>query len=182
MSSRESTPQAVLRENQFSPADVIRILRENQWLNSEPSLEQAAWCERAATYLGPHCKEEQELKSLLALIFHYDPKEVLTQTDSHVVLSRYAARDVLRQLALQLLDGNSLTPERFHEVVTVLKASLDIRGRELFHPLRLALAGRSGEGDLDRVILLLDEASVLRFSVPVKSARARIVEFCSVFV
>ena len=54
----------------------------------------------------------------------------------------------------------------------------DLRGRELFHPLRLALAGRSGEGELDRVILLLDDAASLPFAVPVKSARARILEFC----
>jgi hypothetical protein len=49
----------------------------------------------------------------------------------------------------------------------------------LFHPIRLALAGRAGEGELDRVILLLDEAAALPCSVPVKSARTRILEFCS---
>jgi len=49
----------------------------------------------------------------------------------------------------------------------------------LFHPIRLALTGRSGEGALDRVILLLDSAAVLAFAVPVKSARTRVLEFCS---
>ena len=44
---------------------------------------------------------------------------------------------------------------------------------------RLALAGRAGEGELDRVILLLDEAAALSFAAPVKSARVRILEFCS---
>ena len=43
----------------------------------------------------------------------------------------------------------------------------------------LALAGRAGEGELDRVILLLDEAAGLSFTVPVKSVRVRIVEFCA---
>jgi hypothetical protein len=56
---------------------------------------------------------------------------------------------------------------------------MELRGRELFHPIRLALAGRAGEGELDRVILLLDEAAVLSFAAPVKSARARVLEFCS---
>jgi nondiscriminating glutamyl-tRNA synthetase len=97
------------------------------------------------------------------------------------VMSRYAARDVLRQLALLLLDSVPLTSERFSEVITRLKERLDIRGRELFHPLRLALAGRSGEGELDRVILLLDEAAAAGFIIPVKTARERILEFCSAF-
>jgi len=41
------------------------------------------------------------------------------------------------------------------------------------------LAGRAGGGELDRVILLLDEAASLRFTLPVKTARERILEFCS---
>ncbi len=91
----------------------------------------------------------------------------------------YAARGVLRQLALLLLDGAALTSERFKEIVTALKDGMELRGRELFHPIRLALAGRAGEGELDRVLLLLDEAAALSFTVRVKSARERIIEFCS---
>jgi glutamyl-tRNA synthetase/nondiscriminating glutamyl-tRNA synthetase len=95
------------------------------------------------------------------------------------VLSRYAARDVLRQLALLLLEGAALNSDRLKEIITALKEGLDIRGRELFHPIRLALAGRAGEGELDRVILLLDEAAGAAFAAPVKSARVRILEFCA---
>jgi len=83
-------------------------------------------------------------------------------------------------VALLLLDGAPLTSERFKEIVTGLKEGMELRGRELFHPIRLALAGRAGEGELDRVILLLDEAAELSFAAPVKSARARILEFCTV--
>ena len=82
-------------------------------------------------------------------------------------------------MALLLLDEAPLTSERFKEIVTALKDGMELRGRELFHPTRLALAGRAGEGELDRVILLLDEAAGLSFAVPVKSARERILEFCS---
>jgi hypothetical protein len=60
-----------------------------------------------------------------------------------------------------------------------MKEGSDLRSRDLFHPIRLALAGRAGEGELDRVILLIDEAAALPFSVSVKTARARILEFCS---
>jgi hypothetical protein len=60
-----------------------------------------------------------------------------------------------------------------------MKANLDIRGRELFQTVRLSLAGRPGAGQLDRVILLLDEAAAANFATPVKSARTRIIEFCA---
>jgi hypothetical protein len=163
----------------FTAADVLAILHERGWLTAEPSLEQYGWCERAASMLGGHAPDCTALADLLGLVFRYDAREVISRVESHVVLSRYAARDVLRQVALQLLDGVPLTSERFKEIVTALKDGMELRGRELFHPIRLALAGRAGEGDLDRVILLLDEAAALSFAVPVKSARTRILEFCS---
>ena len=165
--------------NPFTAADVVAILRERGWLVAEPSLEQHAWCERAASMLGGHATDRTALADLLGLVFQYDAREIISRVESHVVLSRYAARGVLRQVALLLLDGAALTSERFKEIVTALKGGMELRGRELFHPIRLALAGRAGEGELDRVILLLDKAAALSFAVPVKSARVRILEFCS---
>jgi len=167
------------RLSSFTAADVLAILHEQGWLSGEPTVEQVAWCRRAASLLSPHAADGPALADLLRLIFHYHAAELLAQVETHVVLSRYAARDVLGKLALLLLDGQPLTVDRFKEIVDALKLGLDARGRELFHPVRLALAGRAGEGELDRVILLLDEAATLPFSVPVKSARARIIEFCA---
>ena len=171
--------EALAAANLFTASDVLGILRERGWLAGEPSPEQHAWCERAASMLGVHATDRAALADLLGLVFQYDAREIISRVESHVVLSRYAARDVLRQVALQLLDGAPLTSERFKEIVTALKDGMELRGRELFHPIRLALAGRAGEGELDRVILLLDEAAALSFAAPVKSARVRILEFCS---
>ena len=165
--------------NPFTANDVLEILRERGWLIAELSAAQEAWCERAASMLGGHAADRAALAELVGLVFHYDAREILSRVESHVVLSRYAARGVLRELALRLLDGAAVDSERFKVIVTAMKEGMDLRGRELFHPMRLALAGRAGEGELDRVILLLDEAAAASFAVPVKSARERIVEFCS---
>ena len=162
--------------NAYTARDVAEILREKNWLSGEASPEQLAWCERAAALLGPHVSDRRSLADLLHLVFRYDAHELLSKVETHAILSRYAARDVLRHLALLLLDGVPLTTDRFKEVVNALKDTLGLRSRELFHPIRLALAG---EGELDRVILLLDEAAALPFAVHVKSARERILEFCA---
>jgi len=175
----DSSDAPLVAANPFTAADILSILRERGWLMAEPSLEQRGWCERAASMLGGHAADRAALADLLGLVFQYDAREIISKVESHVVLSRYAARGVLRQVALMLLDGAALTSERFKEIVTALKDGMELRGRELFHPMRLALAGRTGEGELDRVILLLDEAAALSFAVPVKSARERILQFCS---
>ncbi len=165
--------------NPYTANDVIAILQENHWLASESTPEQATWAEHAAQLLGHYAQDRIGLANLLRLVFDYDAAEILRSPDAHTALSRYAARDVIRHLALFLLDPAPFTSDRFKEVVAQLKEKLEVRSRDLFHPIRLSLAGRIGEGELDRIILLLDEAAALTFAVPVKSVRARILEFCS---
>jgi nondiscriminating glutamyl-tRNA synthetase len=179
MHSDDQSGASVAAANPYSGADVAAILGEHGWLVTEPTTEQAAWCEHAAAILGGHATNRVALSELLTLVFHYDAGEILSRVESHAVLSRYAAREVIREVALLLLEGGAVDSERFKGIVTKLKDGMELRGRELFHPIRLALAGRAGEGELDRVILLLDEAAGLPFGVTVKTARARILEFCS---
>jgi Anticodon binding domain len=167
------------RENHFVAKDVLEILHEQGWLLGDPTPGQLAFCERAAALLGPHATDLRGLQQLLELVFHYDAQQILQTVEAHATLARFGARDLVRQLALFLLDPAPFNSDRFKELVTLLKEKLESRGRDLFHPLRLALAGRSGEGELDRVILLLDEAASLLFDPPVKSTRTRILEFCA---
>jgi|SRR5450755_3980487 hypothetical protein len=176
--SLEETPNIEgVVANPFSGGDVLGVLRERGWISAEVSAEQSAWCERAAFLLGPQAADRAALSELLGLVFHYDAARVMAGVDAQTVVTRYAARDVIRLLARLVLDGGPCTVERFKEIVTALREDLDLGGRDVFQPLRLALAGRAGEGDLDRVVLLLDEAAGAGFAV--KTARARMVEFCS---
>ncbi len=179
MPPQESPNAPVTASNTFTVRDVIEILHTQGWLVADPSPAQFAWCERAAVLLGPQVSERRSLAELLHPVFYYNVHDLLAKVESHAVLARYAARDVLRHLALLLLDGAPMTSERFKEIVTVLKDRVGIGSREIFHPIRLALTGRAGEGELDRVILLLDEAAAASFPVAVKSARERILEFCA---
>jgi hypothetical protein len=178
MTSDRQNRDAVV--NLFTGADVAEILRERGWSETaEFSPELQSWCERTAGMLGSHAADRTALSELLDLIFDYDAARVLERVESHAVLARYGAREVVRRVALLLLDGGPLDSERFKEIITIMKEGSDLRSRDLFHPIRLALAGKAGDGALDRVILLIDEAAALPFAVPVKAARARILEFCS---
>ncbi|MBZ5702694.1 MAG: hypothetical protein LAN84_12710 [Acidobacteriia bacterium] len=165
--------------NPFTAEDVAGILRARGWLAGEATAGQQAWCERAAALLGGHAADRAELGELLGLVFHYDAREILSDVEAHAVLARYGARDALRELAPHLLEPQLLDSDRLKEIITAMKERLELRGRELFHPIRLALAGRAGTGVLDRVILLLDPAAGLGFAVAVKTAHERMLEFCS---
>lgn len=169
--------------NPFTAAEVAAILHENGWLaparsgGADSALD--AWLARAAELLGPHAADRAALAALLSLVFSYDAPALLGEAENQAVLARAGAHDVIRVLANQVLDGGDVDSDRFKEIIEAMKAAIPWRSRALFQPVRLALAGRAGEGELDRVILLLDAAARLGFAVPVKSARQRMLEFCA---
>jgi hypothetical protein len=165
--------------NPYSATDILNLLHENHWLTTTPTPEHLAWASRAAQLLGHYAEDRAALANLLRPVFHYDAAEILQSPGAQAGISRYAAREVIRHLALLVLEPAPFTSERFKEVATYLKETCGVRSRDLFHPIRLSLTGRIGEGELDRVILLLDEASLLPFATPVKSVRTRILEFCA---
>lgn len=180
-----SVPAA--RSNPFTPADVERILRTRGWLAGELSAEMSTWLNDAASLLGPQAAEHSAqaseaahaLEGFLALIFAYDARAILATPENQAVMSREGARDVIRELANCVLMSAEIDSARYREIIEGMKAALGFHGRKLFHPIRLALAGRTGEGELDRVILLLDPASRLPFAIPMKGTRQRLLEFCA---
>lgn len=192
MNANSVSQPSLASANAFSAADVEAILRERGWLTADTTPEMEAWLGDAASLLGaqitarsvPPEDPRSTLRDLLSLIFFYDARALLEHVNNQTVMAREGAREVIRELANLILlfpasENIGLDSRRYQEVIESLKTSLNFRGRELFHPIRLALAGRAGEGELDRVILLLDRAANLGFASPVKGTRQRMIEFCA---
>ena len=183
MQRRETRPPVV---NFFlGAADIEGILRQHGWLTEQPTPEIAEWMRDAAEWLGLqvalHSANEGAavLTDLVTLIFSYNAADLLEDKNNQAVMAREGAREVIRELANSVLEAGDLDSERFREIISMLKGIFGSHGRMIFYPLRLALAGRAGEGELDRVILLLDRAAKLPFTVSVKGTRERMLEFCA---
>lgn len=185
MDSASASSNAISAVVSLAPEDIAAVLRERGWLGpaETPGPEMQAWFARAAELLGPQVADRAALENLLALVFHYDAGAVMQLPVNQAVMIREGARDVIRELANRLLAGGDpgvdLNSDRLKEIVDGMKTVLPYRSRDMFHPIRVALAGAAGNGELDRVILLLDAAAKLPFAVPVKGARQRMLEFCA---
>lgn len=175
------------RLNPFNASDVESILRAKGWLTAANTPELEEWMRDAADWLGMQAASHSEntdaqrerFSTLLELIFSYDAAKLLESHENQAAMAREGARETVRELANRVLQGGELDSARLREIIDALKQKFGSQGRRIFHPLRLALAGRTGEGDLDRVILLLDSAAKLSFAVPVKGTRQRMLEFCA---
>jgi hypothetical protein len=164
--------------NPFTAGDVASILREQKWQRRDDEAV-AAWTAEAVTLLGSHAENRETLAYLLGLVFEYDAHAVLATRECQEVLARDGTRQVLRALAAEILSGGPVDSNRLKEIVAAVKTRLPYSSREIFHPLRVALTGRVGGGELDRIVLLLDHAAQIDGLAPVKSVRVRFLEFCA---
>jgi len=186
--SPDSTTEPQARAGIPCTASELRtLLAERGWFLGSASFEPPAqlddrtelWLADAAKWLGPQAADRESLANLVGHIFVYNAREVLAAPEAHAVLLRKDAREVVRALANEVLAAETVDSDRFKEIVTALKEKVGHHGRTLFHTIRLALAGRVGEGELDRVIVLIDRAAAAPGLAPVKTIRARVLEFCS---
>ena len=71
----------------------------------------------------------------------------------------------------------AMTPERFKAIMNEVKAKTGAKGKDLFHPVRVALTGSHSGPEFDKLIPILEEGSELELPRHVMSVRERLRAF-----
>jgi glutamyl-tRNA synthetase/nondiscriminating glutamyl-tRNA synthetase len=62
-----------------------------------------------------------------------------------------------------------------------VKETTGVKGKDLFHPVRIMMIGSHSGPEFDKLIPVLEEGSKLPLSVHIKSVRERVAEFMAVW-
>ena len=124
----------------------------------------------------------EELPERAAIIFRYDPAQALASADNRAVLAWPNSESVLSRFTVKVLEDESaaekrLTAERFKQIMNEVKAETGAKGKELFHPVRIALTGSHSGPEFEKLIPLIEEGSRLTLPHPIASVRQRIERF-----
>ena len=109
------------------------------------------------------------------LIFEYDAEAAVS------LLGGEEARgsEVLLQVAPKILAEPKLTYARFREILKEVQKSTGKKGKDLFHPVRVALTGADSGPELEKLIPIFEAGSELDLARPVLSAAARLRSFAA---
>ena len=149
--------------------------------NSWPP-EVVKWLGEVTRLLAPSANRLEELPDKASLIFRYDAKAALAAPDNREVLSWPHTDAVLSRITVKIMEDDSarerrLTAERFKQLVNEVKAETGATGKELFHPIRVALTGSHSGPEFDKLIPILEEGSQLPLPRHVLSVYERMEEF-----
>jgi len=111
------------------------------------------------------------------LIFEYDAASVVRSEETRHVIEEAGPREVLGAFIPQALATGEMTYERFREIAKSVQRETGKKGKELFHPIRVALTGAVSGPELEKLIPIFEEGAKLSLARPVKSVSQRLREF-----
>jgi glutamyl-tRNA synthetase len=114
-----------------------------------------------------------------SFIFGFDPDAAHTDPENAAILAADSTRSVLGEFASRVRTHNGpVTPEIFKAWINDIKAATGVKGKELFHPIRIALTGAHSSPEFDKIIPLIEEGAAMGLAIP--TVRDRIEQFLGV--
>jgi len=139
------------------------------------------WLDRVIGLLAPSVDRLDQLPDRAGPIFGFDAAAALAAPDNAEVLGLPHTSAVFSSFTGKMLDlhscGEPLTAERFKAIVNEVKAESSAKGKELFHPIRIMLTGSHSGPELDKLIPILEEGSMLLLPKHVLSVVERVKDF-----
>ncbi len=164
-----------------------------------------AWFGKVVALLAPSVDRLEQLPERAALIFSYDAAAAVSSTENADVLAAPKTKEVLAEFArlveaagpgletretwgtqpssptLSATEGDKggapMTAERFKTIMNEVKAKTGAKGKDLFHPVRIALTGSHSGPEFDKLVPILEEGSELELPRHVMSVRERLAAF-----
>ena len=124
-----------------------------------------------------------QIPARLTSLFHYDPEKALADPDVRDEMRTRGPHQVVRALAEELAGAPRLDREQFRRVAGDVKSRTGQKGKELFHPIRVALTGLAEGPELDLVLPTIDRGAGLPHGVgvpPILGCRERAGAFVAV--
>ncbi len=132
------------------------------------------WLEKAVESLIEGADKLSDLPQKFSLLFDFAPPAMDEETKS--ILSPESASKIVAAFARKLEQVGALDYQKYGAIIEDIKRETGLKGKNLFHPLRVALTARSSGLELDKFIPLVEEGARLSFPKPIKSCLERIRE------
>ena len=148
-------------------------------IDSAPGPEITAWVERVLDAVLKNLDLLSQVPDAARIVFDFDVQRALTTPEFQELLANPAALDVLKAFIPQVLAQSTLTYARFREITKAVQKETGKKGKDLFHPIRLAVTGAASGPELEKLIPIYEEGSELPTAQHVKSVTERLWEFAA---
>ena len=131
-----------------------------------------AWVGRLAILFAERLPRMSDLPKESAFLFDFSASKSLSDAEVSATLRDPKARSVVEALARRL-GREPLDAPRFQTLAEDVRRETGAKGRDLYHPMRVALTGASSGPELVKLLPVIEEGSRLPLKTPVASCAER---------
>lgn len=133
------------------------------------------WFAKLLAVFLPGVDRLDQLPKKSEFLFEMDIEALKAEAENAAILATAAAQSVLNSLAQKLrAQPELLTPETFKGMMNEVKSETGAKGKDLFHPVRIALTGAHSGPEFDKLVPLMEEGARLGLPRPVASVSERV--------
>jgi glutamyl-tRNA synthetase/nondiscriminating glutamyl-tRNA synthetase len=147
------------------------------YLGEHPIPDVMAWLERVLDAVLKNIDSLSQLSEAVRVVFEFDMQRAIATPELQELLASQDARDVLKAFIPKVLVETALTYERFREITKAVQKETGKKGKDLYHPIRVALTGEGSGPELEKLIPIYEQGSQLPLAHHVKSVAERLREF-----
>jgi nondiscriminating glutamyl-tRNA synthetase len=171
----------------------VPFLAQAGYLTQPADEHTLAWLERVLEAVIKNISQLSELPGAVQLIFEYDAKRVISGQETRHVVEDRGPREVLIRFIENFRDfqtrpwyarvqasagtGGHPSSAALRYVAKTVQKETGRKGKDLFHPIRVALTGAVSGPELEKLIPIFEEGSKLPLARHVKSVSERLREF-----
>ncbi|MBN1225237.1 MAG: glutamate--tRNA ligase [Candidatus Aminicenantes bacterium] len=150
-------------------------LREAGYLPDDMPEAHWRWLEAAVEAFAEKVDRFADLPPHFALFFDFTPSHL--EADVLDVLETACFAKVVRSFSDKLSGIEAFSYEIFASAAQEIKKETGCKGKDLYHPLRVALTAKTSGLELDKFIPLVEAGAKLVFPKPIKNCAQRVSEF-----
>ena len=162
-------------------AEVLEVawppFEEKQWLPLRnladgPTVE---WFARMLAVFLPGIDRLDQLPQKSAFLFHLDQAVLRAEPETATILEAESAKKVIACFAGKVMARQELlTTDSFKTIMNEIKYETAIKGKDLFHPVRILLTGAHSGPEFDKLVPVIEEGSTVSLPASIPSIRERV--------
>jgi glutamyl/glutaminyl-tRNA synthetase len=133
-----------------------------------------AWLERAVEAFADKIDRFSQLSSFFSSLFEFSLSTM--GDDAKEILKERCSLAVIRSFSDKIARVENFNYDVFGLMVKEIKENTGCKGKDLYHPLRVALTAKASGLELDKFIPVVEEGAKLAFPKPIKSCVQRATE------
>jgi nondiscriminating glutamyl-tRNA synthetase len=167
--------------------ELLEILRpqvkkrfvEEHFLSAEEAEANSNWLNKITFTTFTSKDRGSQLLRVGELVFDYDAGRIITGEETRHMVEDAGSRQVLSAFIPKVLAETEFDYNRFRAIAKEVQKETGKKGKDLFHPIRVAVTGAVSGPELEKLIPIFEEGAKLPLARHVKSTAERLREFAA---